>query len=141
MYFLTDIIGLPLPTSKPVRPGDGTAILTERGFVVCDPSNFGLPDLYLEATSLPSGSGYLNGHLHLSSRNFPMYFPGSSPPMILLSRRICVLPFQEVPADTQALFLRYLAQSVEIPRPAPELLRNVLPWFEVFEERASLVTA
>lgn len=141
MNFLTDITGPPVVTRKPVWIGSATCILTTRGYVICNPAWFNMPELMLEASSLATGCGFCHGRLHLSSRNFPMYFPGSSPPMLLVSRRLVVMPWQGVPPENQALFRKVLPPGAVVPEPSADLLRSVLPWFEVYEERASLASA
>lgn len=136
MNFLLSVIGRPIPTKRAIRILATTALVTENGFVVCDPAAFLMPQLEKEANLLATGCGYVNGHLHLSSRQFPMYFPESSPRMLLMSHRFAVLPFDRLPAEHKEVFLKELPKDIEIPSANPEVLRNVLPWFEVFQENA-----
>lgn len=136
MNFLMNVIGRPIPTKRAIRILATTALVTEHGFVVCDPAAFLMPDLEKEADRLATGCGFVNGHLHLSSRQFPIYFPESSPRMLLMSHRFAVIPFDRIPDENKAVFLKELPKDIQIPSADAEVLRNVLPWFEVFEENA-----
>ena len=63
-----------------------------------------------------------------------MYFPGASPRVLLVSRRLTIMPLRSAP---QAL-LDMITQQIECPpdfgNPDPELLRNVLPVFEIYQD-------
>lgn len=108
--------------------------MTTKGFVVADPMAFGLPELLEETAVLPTGSGFINGHLHLHSRKFPMYYPGSSPKLLLASRHLTVMPFHAVPDTMRDQFKKGLQDLPDMESPDPEMLRNVLPCFEIYQD-------
>ena len=134
MIFLSNVTGPPLATPKPVRCGSYSALMTTKGFVVADPMAFGLPELLEETAVLPTGSGFINGHLHLHSRKFPMYYPGSSPKLLLASRHLTVMPFHAVPDTMRDQFKKGLQDLPDMESPDPEMLRNVLPCFEIYQD-------
>lgn len=141
MEFLTNYTGLPIPTSKPLRNGSYHVVVTKGGFVIGDPQAFAMPSLAREAAALPTGSGFTCGHLHLYSTRFPMYFPGASPRLLLVSRCLAVMPLRSVP---QPLF-DAISQQIDCPPdfgvPDAELLRNVLPSFEIFHDASLSATS
>ncbi len=141
MKFISNVTGLPLPTPKAMRWGAYSILLTARGFVVGDPEAFGLPGLLEEAALLPGGSGFTNGRLHLRSRNFPMYYPDSSPRLLLVSQQLTVMPFQAIPEGMREGFLKLVPCPAGFGNPDPELLRNVLPCFEIYQDARKLVSA
>ena len=141
MKFLTNVIGPPIPTDKPIRSGSYSILVSAKGFVVGDPEAFGIPGLAEESGSLPTGSGYINGHLHLHSPHFPMYYPGSSPRLILISRRLTVIPLSLLPVEMQSRLKKQIMCFQEFAAAKPEILLNVLPCFEIFQDSTSFATA
>ncbi len=138
MQFISFVTGPPVPTTRPVRCGSYAALLTTNGFVVADPAAYGIPDLWEEAVRLPSGSGYIHGRLHLRSRHLPMYYPGSSPRLLLISPHLLIMPIHAAPAAMQQEFRKQVVGFQDIGEPDPEVLRNVLPCFDNFEDGGRL---
>ena len=141
MKFLTNVIGHPLQTDKPLRSGSYAFAVTTKGFVVGDPEAFGIPELVQESASLRTGSGYLNGHLHLHSKQFPMYYPGTSPRLLLMSQKLAVMPLRLVPQPLQGQLEKPLLSIPDFVHPDPDILVNVLPCFEIFQDGLMLATA
>lgn len=134
MNFLTNVTGPPLATGKPIRFGSYSLIVTAKGFVVGDPLAFNEPGLAGEIAALTTGSGYINGHLHLHSRQFPMYYPETKPRLLLISPHLVVMPLNQVPAAMREALKHELRGFPDLESPDPEILRNVMPCFEIFQD-------
>lgn len=134
MNFISPVAGTPLPSLKPVRSGAYSVLITTKGFVIGDPAAFDIPELASEISRLASGSGFVNGRLHLCSRKFPMYYPGSEPRLLLVSHHLTIIPLQSVPAALREKFHSHVQLLPECENPEPEVLLNVLPAFEIYEE-------
>jgi len=141
MKFLTNVIGHPIQTDRPLRSGSYSLAVTTKGFVVGDPEAFGISKLIQESASLRTGSGYLNGHLHLQSKHFPMYYPGCSPRLLLVSQKLTVMPLRLVPQPLQSQLEKPLLSVPDFVHADPEILVNVLPCFEIFQDGLLLATA
>ena len=137
MTFLTNFTGSPLPTAKPIRHGSYHVLLTSNGFVVGDPLAFQDPKLLDEIASLRTRSGFINGHLHLHSTRFPLYYPGSSPRLLLSSRHLTVMPLGSVSSPMMEAISGCLPSPQDLGNPNPDLLRNVLISFEIYEDGGS----
>ena len=141
MTFLTNVTGPPVATAKPLRTGSYNLLLTEKGFVVGDPRAFEMPELSREVTSLRTGSGFVNGRLHLHSRRFPMYYPGSVPKLLLISPHLTVMPLDAVPPVIREQLKKEVKVLPELDIPHPDVLRNVMPGFEIFQDNECLTPA
>ena len=138
MNFLTTITGPPLTTGKPIRFGSYSLVVTNKGFVIGDPMAFEAPGFAQEIAGLPTGSGFINGRLHLHSRQFPMYFPDSKPRLLLVSPHLVIMPLHLVPRAMLEPLKHELRGFPDLESPDPEMLRNVLPSFEIFRESGRL---
>ena len=141
MDFLTNVTGPPLAAVKPIRYGSYHILLTAKGFVVGDPRAFDRSSLLQDAGSLRTGSGFINGCLHLQSRRFPMYFPGSVPRLLLVSPHLAITTLDAVPPGMKEQIQQALPHLPELPRPDPAILRNVMPCFEIFQDANRRVPA
>lgn len=140
MNFLTKFTGPPLATGKPIRFGAYNVLVTRNGFVVGDPMAFNDPGLTREIASLPTCSGFINGRLHLHSRQFPMYYPESKPRLLLVSPHLVVMPLDDVPAAMRAPLKHELRGFPDLQSPDAEILRNVMPCFEIFQDTARMAS-
>ncbi len=124
MHYLSSIIGEPV-LRMAAEGGAAAAVLTEKGFAVCDPmaidTGWRKPDsaddvarcelrrghVYIR-TCLPDGEGVESPEWSLSQ----------------ISGWVVILPFQDLPAESRAAISRTLPAGFEMPAPSVRILQK-----------------
>lgn len=129
MHSLNSIIG------EPVCSGGRMAVLTDKGFAVCDPLVFDTGSMLSDEDDPSERCEFRRGQIHIRTGPRMRADPGMRWNLDPAPDWIVILPFESLPPGSRGIISGALPEGFRVPSASVALLRRVMEAYRADERR------